>query len=197
MTELVQSLSSLDTSIFHLVNGGLRNDFFDVVMPYITRVRYWRIPIGVFLAALFIFGGKRGRIVALLLVPAIAISDVLGARLIKPLYFRERPCLALDEVNLLVSCRRSSSSLPSIHALNMFTGATVIAAFYGIRVRALVFSLAVIVGFSRVYVGVHYPLDVLAGALLGVSWGMILVWTWRLASAQWSAYTLRTRDERA
>ena len=196
MTEFAQSLSSFDTWLFHLLNGGLRNDFFDVVMPYITRVRYWRVPIGVFLAVLFFFGGRRGRIVALLLVPAIAVSDVVGSRVIRHLYFRMRPCAGLDDVNLLVSCARSSS-LPSIHALNMFTAVTVVGAFYGIRVRALVFSIATLVGFSRVYVGAHYPLDVLAGALIGLAWGMTLVWTWRVASAQWSAYLLQPRDERA
>jgi undecaprenyl-diphosphatase len=79
----------------------------------------------------------------------------------------------------------------------MFTGATVIAGFFGPRVRVLFFSMAAVVGFSRVYVGAHYPLDVLAGAVLGITWGTILVWGWRLASAQGHVPLLRPREERA
>lgn len=196
MTDIIQDLSAADTWLFHLVNGGLQNAFFDVVMPYITRVRHWRIPMGIFWAALFFLGGKRGRIVALLLIPAIALSDVVGARVIKQIIFRLRPCHALDSAHVLVGCMRSSS-LPSIHALNIFTGATVIAGFYGTRARLLVFAIAAVVGFSRVYVGAHYPLDVLAGAMIGIAWGMTLVWGWRLANGRAAVPFLRPREERA
>ena len=175
MTDLATSLSSVDTWLFHLVNGGSRGEVLDVVMPFVTRVRYWRIPIGALWATLFFLGGRRGRIAALLLIPAIALSDVLGARVIKNIYFRLRPCHALDDAHVLVACVRSSS-FPSTHALNIFTGATVISAFHGTRMRLLVFSIAMLVGYSRVYVGAHYPLDVLTGAMIGVAWKMTLVW---------------------
>lgn len=196
MTHLAHTLSALDAWLFHVVNGGLRCDFLDVAMPYLTRVRHWRIPLGILWLWMFFFGGRRARIVALLLVPAIALSDVVGARVIKKLFFRLRPCHALDDVHVLVGCVRSSS-LPSIHALNIFTGATVIAAFYGMRVRLLVFSIATLVGFSRVYVGAHYPFDVLAGALIGAAWGMTVAYVYKTRRSRESPPVLAPREERA
>jgi len=196
VTDIAQALSAFDAWLFHLVNNGLRSDFLDVAMPYLTRIRHWRIPLAIFWAVLFCFGGRRGRTVALLLVPAIALSDVVGARVIKKLFFRLRPCNAFDDVHLLVGCVRSSS-LPSIHALNIFTAATLISAFYGPWIRLLVFSIALMVGFSRVYVGVHYPLDVLAGAALGAVWGIIVTSTYKRFRSKEPVPVLAPRTEHA
>ena len=194
MNEIAQSLSAFDTWVFHLVNGGLSNDFLDVAMPYLTRVRHWRIPLGLLWLYLFFYAGQRGRIVALLMIPAIAVSDVGGSRVIKHLVERDRPCETFDDVHLLVGCARSSS-LPSIHALNIFTAATLFSAFYGPWIRLLAFSIALMVGFSRVYVGVHYPLDVLAGAALGAGWGILVTGTYKRLRSKEPVPVLAPRTE--
>ena len=196
MTHLAHTLSTLDAWLFHVVNGGLRCDFLDVAMPYLTKIRHWRIPLGILWLYLFFYGGQRGRIVALLMIPAIAVSDVGGNRVLKKLIERDRPCLIFDDVHLLVGCARSSS-LPSIHALNIFTAATLFSAFYGPWIRLLVFSIALMVGFSRVYVGVHYPLDVLAGAALGAGWGILVTGTYKRLRSKEPVPVLAPRTEHA
>jgi len=196
LTQIAGILSDMDTLLFYFMNGGVRSDFLDVLMPYLTRVSNWRVAIGILWGALFFFSGKRGRVVAILLLIAIAVSDFVGARVIKRLIMRPRPCLTLQDVHLLVSCGQSSS-LPSIHALNIFTGATVFSAFYGKWTRVLLFTIAALVAFSRVYVGVHYPSDVLAGAVIGIAWGMTVVWSCRLLSAQGIGPVLLSREENA
>ena len=78
---------------------------------------------------------------------------------------RERPCVALEDVRLVMGMK-SSLSFPSAHAANIFGAATALTMFYR-RWAGAFFAVAVCVGYSRVYVGVHYPSDVLGGAVLG------------------------------
>lgn len=77
-----------------------------------------------------------------------------------------RPCHALQNVHLLVSCG-SGFSFPSSHAVNNFAGALILAFFFP-RNKWWFFGIAAIVAFSRVYVGVHYPFDVIGGAVIGL-----------------------------
>jgi len=156
----------LDSSLFFLLNYKAQNGLFDLLMPILTNLDYWRIPLGLLMISLVVFGKKRGRLAVALLVVGIALSDQLCNSVLKPLVGRTRPCNVLENVRLLVNCTRSFS-FPSSHATNIFTG-TLLLSFVYPKLKIALFPLAVIVAYSRVYVGVHYPLDVLAGAILGV-----------------------------
>jgi undecaprenyl-diphosphatase len=175
----------LDRALFELLNGRLTNPVLDVVMPAITTQENWYpVLVGLWIA-LIIWGGRKGRIAALLLVFAIALADQITCSVLKPLVGRIRPCNALpaDEVRLLVG-RSSAYSFPSAHASNSFAMATVVA-WRLPRVAPVAFTVAALVAYSRVYVGVHYPLDVIAGALLGMAIGRALTLVGDVIERRW------------
>ncbi len=169
-------LYAVDCGLFFFVNHSLGNGLFDIVMPFLTdlnRILFGKI---LFLAAgvsLLIWGGRRGRIIVLVLIVAIAAADQLSSFVIKPLVGRLRPCRVLEGVRLLVDCG-SGKSFPSSHAVNMFAAATVLS--YGYRRWLPAFyGFGGVIAFSRVYVGVHYPSDVLGGACIGMLVGLAIV----------------------
>jgi undecaprenyl-diphosphatase len=110
---------------------------------------------------------------ALLVLLAIGASDVIGARLLKPGIGRVRPCYELQNVRLLVSCG-GRHSFPSNHAANAFAAAVTLSFFYR-RYSRYFFSMALLVGLSRIFVGVHYPGDVLGGFILGSLCALLLL----------------------
>jgi undecaprenyl-diphosphatase len=117
---------------------------------------------------------------------AIAMSDGLGSQLLRPLLARRRPCYALPPGTFRwLAPAADVGSLPSLHAANFFAMATVAAAA-GPRLGVAALAVAVLVALSRVYVGVHWPTDVLAGWSVGAAWAalcwLIARWIQRKAS---------------
>jgi undecaprenyl-diphosphatase len=164
-------LLALDASIFHLINRSLQNPLLDLVMPILSNKRYFLLPALTLVLMLLVWGGRRMWVVVAVALAALVLSD-LGTNLIKAALHRTRPCHVIPDVHLLAGCTRSFS-LPSNHASNMFALATV--GWLGFRRwRWALVLLAVGVAYSRVYLGVHYPADVLVGALWGGSlgWGL-------------------------
>ena len=132
---------------------------------------------GMLIIYLGYFGGKKGRITLLVLLFAAGISDAMCAQFIKPWVGRIRPSHEfIDYINLLVS-KGGKWSFPSNHAANSFAFATVLSYFYE-KNKIFLFSVASIIAFSRVYVGVHYPMDVFFGSLIGytISWIILSIW---------------------
>lgn len=172
---------SLDVAIFHFLNSTLANPFGDVFWPYLTDYdKQWpvRILLVAIWLALLIRGGKRGRTAALLFIPLLIISDQLNSSVIKSLFARVRPCHVLlpTDLHLLVDCG-GGFSFPSSHAVNNFGIATMFSYFYP-RAKIALFFFASMVAISRVFVGVHYPSDVIGGAIIGVCVAAFVLWTW-------------------
>ncbi len=122
--------------------------------------------------SLLLFGGRRGRTAALLVIPLIAISDQASSNFLKHAIERTRPCNALENVHLLVGCS-GSYSMPSSHAANFGAAAFHFALFYR-RYAAILVSVAILVAYSRISVGVHYPFDVLVGLSVGLTAALII-----------------------
>ena len=115
---------------------------------------------------------KKMRGLGLILATGVAIwvSDSLGAML-KELVARDRPCHTLDNVKDIASCS-NSFSFPSNHAINSFSFAAIFSLAHK-NLAFVLYILALLISYSRVYLGVHYPTDVLSGALFGVIIGCI------------------------
>jgi undecaprenyl-diphosphatase len=172
---------TLDTTLFFFVNHTLSNPLFDLLMPFLTdlnKVRVVQILVAAGWLAAMIKGGRRARTVCVLLVIVIACGDQLNSTVIKSLAVRLRPCFTLEGVRMLVDCG-PGNSFPSSHASNNFAAATILAYYY--RRYAWGFYLfAGVVAFSRMYVGVHYPSDVLGGAIVGTVLSSSILYLWLL-----------------
>jgi undecaprenyl-diphosphatase len=123
----------------------------------------------VFLALFLMYLGLEGRrafVILLVAVASFGITDWTGSQL-KDFFMRPRPCQTLDHVVLLVKC--TGLSLPSNHAANSFAFAMPFVFLSKMRFRWVMLGFAAVVAYSRIYVGVHYPGDVAAGAALGTT----------------------------
>jgi undecaprenyl-diphosphatase len=174
---MFEFIQQVDVTLFYLFNTTLQNPFFDWLMPFVTEKTHW-FPVWFIVIVFLIWkGGRKGRIAVILIIPLIFMSDQLSAGLFKPLFARTRPCVALSGVHLLVPMTRSYS-FPSAHAANFAALATFFALFYP-RYKWFYFGIALLVGLSRVFVGVHYPFDVLGGFILGVLCAIFVVKVWQ------------------
>ena len=184
---MIEFFFSIDKAIFVLGNVALANPVFDVFMPILTDLNqawYGRTLFAILWLLLIWKGGKKGRIVGLLLIPLIIMSDQLSSNVLKQIFARPRPChevngvMEISDIHLLVPCG-SGYSFPSSHAVNNFAAATLFSYYYR-NWKWLAFALASLVAFSRIAVGVHYPSDVLGGSCLGVSFAFFIIFIWRL-----------------
>jgi membrane-associated phospholipid phosphatase len=166
-------LQNIDTAVFSFINGSMHNSHIDTVMIFITE----HPPLFMAIALLFLLPKYRTRLIAPLVLSLLAfgLSDGVGG-IVKNIVARERPFQVLPHVNRLVDAL--AYSFPSSHASNTFAFAT--AMFYFFRAAALPFlAVASIVSFSRIYVGVHYPSDVLGGMLWGIASFFIVLGVYR------------------
>jgi undecaprenyl-diphosphatase len=177
MNPLFAWLDQIDRSILYFINDTLSNQIFDLFFTTITNEHLWAIPVLIGLLALIVRGGNRGKIAAVLVLIAASATDATVVEIIKPAIGRLRPSHALeDTINLLVP-KGGRYGFVSAHAANIFAGTTVLSYFYKQWKKPLLF-LAFSVALSRVYVGVHYPGDVLFGGLFGygMAWVIITLW---------------------
>jgi membrane-associated phospholipid phosphatase len=169
---MLEFLVNIDTALMRFLNLTVANPVFDFIMPVITHEWFVRIFFMTFALLAAIFGGKYGRMTCLFLILAVILTDQLSSQLIKPLVGRLRPCKNLDWVHVLINCS-SGKSFPSSHAANSF-GQAVIWTWRYPKYKWFFILSATIIAFSRIAVGVHYPFDVLTGAVLGTLCALLI-----------------------
>lgn len=168
-----------DVSTFEAINTGMVNIVFDIIMPFL-RNPFTYIPVYVFFATWLVYNFKlKGFYLILFGFLTFALSDQISAHLLKFLVQRPRPCndtFMAGHVRLLVPCG-GGFSFPSSHATNHFAFSFF---FIGILpggfrgMKLLLILWAATVSFAQVYVGLHFPIDVLFGAALGSFIGLFV-----------------------
>ena len=174
---MIDKIIELDKALMIFLNKNISNSLFDVIMPIITSKDFLTVIGLILIFHLVLFCGKRGKIAILVLIFAAGASDAICAQIIKPWIGRLRPSHEFIEfINLLVP-KGGKWSFPSNHAANSFAFATVLSYFFDHK-KSVLFTTAYIIAFSRVYVGVHYPLDIIFGAIIGyiLSWIVLSIW---------------------
>lgn len=186
------SLLDWDHAAFLLLNAEWHSPWLDVVMPF-WRSKYTWMPFYAFVLSFLVINfPRRGWLVVLMLVATVGLADAVSSHGFKKTFKRPRPCqqeVLQDQMRILVPCGKSYS-FTSSHASNHMAIAVFLVLLLGRafrRIRLPLVFWALSIGYGQIYVGAHYPLDVIGGTLIGVAvgWGMatltqlFLRWGWK------------------
>jgi len=185
---MLHFLYILDLQLFLIINKTISNPIFDVIFTFLHQPykNIWFIIIILSIWIYFIYKDKKNRLILILILPlGIFITDKIGDS-IKDFELRERPYMTInnEEMNLLVkvkktedgkykNTRSSKKSFPSNHSANIFFIYFILSILYPNKNKYFL-CIAMMVGISRIYVGVHYPFDVISGAAIGLSIGFVI-----------------------
>ena len=179
----METIHIVDRTLFQFFHLGLQNEFFDWVMPLLRNKYIWfPLYIGILAFIATNFSWYRAYYYIVFIIFSVLITDFVSGNVLKKTFQRERPCwteYSKIHVEERVTCS-PSFSFPSAHAANHFGLALMLSIllFVGRRkIQFVFFSWAFVISFAQVYVGLHYPFDILAGSLLGVllTWLCILL----------------------
>lgn len=166
----MQIITNIDFSLLNWIHEHLSCSFLNFLMPKITFLGngglIW------IAAAIIMMFFKRYRKTGIMIVTGLSAGVIIGNVLLKNLIARERPCWINETVQMLISTPQDYS-FPSGHTLSSFVAATIIM-HSDRRMGIAAYILAAMIAFSRLYLYVHFPTDVLAGALIGSALGLIV-----------------------
>ncbi len=174
---VLQAAGRLDTALFLKINGAWHTSFFDSVFPWWREANTW-VPLYLFFILLALVNfGKKAVPWILFVVLTLILTDQISSSLIKNWVQRPRPCrdeFLAAQVRLILNNCSGGYSFPSSHATNHFGFAVFV--FITLKDvlkawRYLFLLWAATISYGQVYVGVHYPIDILCGALLGTCIG--------------------------
>ncbi len=164
-------LIHIDYIIFNLINQDFTSAWLDVLFPFLTdlhkNIWFKVIAFPALFAVYFYRYKKAGIIYFVFCLLSLTSSDFTGTRIFKKVIERPRP-FQTEGLNVIKRSPGHGGSFISNHSSNMFAFATYTSAFFP-PVRYAVFGFAILVAYSRVYNGVHFPLDVICGAMWGIA----------------------------
>ncbi|MBI4651186.1 phosphatase PAP2 family protein [Candidatus Desantisbacteria bacterium] len=163
-------LNKIDRFFFILINKTWHNAFLDIFFTFITEKKNWILPLLVLVIFLIIYI-KKSRIFLLVGLLSVLITDQLTSNFIKDIIMRPRPFNSIPDTRLLVST--GNFSFPSSHAANI-AGIALLATLYYPKFTYIYWISVFLISYSRIYVGVHYPSDVLAGIFIGIICAWVL-----------------------
>ncbi len=174
---MIDTILQFDASLFHQINQEWTHDLLNYLMPVI-RNKYTWLPLYVFLISFLLINfHRKGLILLGAVVCTFILTDTLSSRVIKPSVERSRPCKTYSaQAAIRVHCG-SGYSFTSSHAANHFGLSFSLIWLLNVRSRWVVSLLvfwAAVVSYAQVYVGVHYPMDVVAGGLLGIMCALVI-----------------------
>lgn len=164
----MNSLDNLDLYIFMGIYHNLHTEIGDAIIPFLRNTYTW-IPYFVIITYCIFKRYEKSSfvIVVMIFILGIVVSDQVSAHVLKPFFGRPRPCHALD-IHTLVDCG-TGYSFPSAHASNFFTLAFLSQLFLSeYKIKYIAICIAIAVSFAQIYVGVHYPSDIMGGIVLGL-----------------------------
>ncbi|MBC8173212.1 MAG: phosphatase PAP2 family protein [Chitinophagales bacterium] len=175
-----EALQHLDERLFTFVNQTLENNFFDAILPPIRGKNFW-VPLYLLITGIIIWKYKwKGLVLVILLIANATASDQISSAVVKPAVNRTRPCqdpAFKEHVILRIDRCSPGKSFTSSHATNTFAFATLLTLLFRKRYKwvfPVSFLWAFSISFAQIYVGVHYPFDILAGMLLGITIAVII-----------------------
>jgi undecaprenyl-diphosphatase len=181
-------LISLDEKLFFFINHSCHFRYLNALMPYWRSMFLWLPFYGFAITYLAINFGKRGYILLLAVALTVGASDTVSSKILKTTIKRPRPCndeKIAPHVKNLVNCG-SGYSFPSSHATNHFALAYFLIQLFFLgkttwqrRTRYGLMIWAASIAFGQVYVGVHYPLDVFCGGVIGCGIGWLGAFLYR------------------
>lgn len=173
----------MDQLLFDFLHRDLAHPWLDAILPVYREKTTW-IPLYLVMAVLLwrSYGWRRTFYLLLVVALVVTVADQIAASVLKPLVGRLRPCAELADVRELVGCG-GRFSFPSNHATNHFAVATVLSltwlGHYAWGWRLAIFTWAATISLAQVYVGKHYPSDIVAGAALGMAVAIFGVFAYR------------------
>jgi undecaprenyl-diphosphatase len=165
-------LQNIDARLFQWVNGSYHSEALDRVMMAISS-HYFAAVISIVIAAWIYKKDKNNFWKNTIFIAAVVgAMDVFNSYVFKPGFERLRPCRLEDFARIVGGCA-SWYGFPSNHAANSMAAAAVTWSLGYVKLGKALLLMALVIGLSRIYLGVHYPLDVTAGFIVGSSWGFL------------------------
>jgi len=186
---MLNYLNQLDTELFLNLNGW-HNHFFDILMVYVSSMLFW-LPFYIFLFYLLIREYKwKSLIILLFTALLITLTDQSSVQLFKNVFERLRPCHNPDIQAMVHTVEYCGGlySFVSSHATNYFGIIVFVSGLLKNRYKWLPWVLVIwglLIIYSRIYLGVHYPGDVIAGAILGSVIGWMVLSLYRYSDKKW------------
>lgn len=167
---IIKIIQNIDWSILFFIQNHMVNPINNKIMIFITSLGNIGL-IWIVLSIIFILS-KKHRNLGIMIIIGLILELIIGNGILKNIFQRPRPCWIDHSVHLLIPVPKDYS-FPSAHAFSCFISGTIIAK-YNKRWGIFALVLAALISFSRLYLFVHFPSDVLVGAILGVIFGNVI-----------------------